>query len=84
MLREIGADILICGGIGGGAMKSPSGGGASACTPESAETRTRAVGFPAGRHTLVQNAEATCDHHDHGGDCGHHGRERHGEGCGPP
>ena len=80
MLREIGADILICGGIGGGARKALQEAGIRLYAGVSGDADRAVDSLLAG--TLVQNAEATCDHHDHGGDCGHHGRERHGEGCG--
>ena len=83
LLGEIGADTLICGGIGGGARKALQEAGIDLYAGVSGDADKAVESLLAG--TLVQNTEATCDHHGHehhGGDCGHHGHEHHGEGCG--
>ena len=83
LLREIGADTLICGGIGGGARKALQEAGIQLYAGVSGDADKAVDSLLAG--TLVQNTAATCDHHGHehhGEDCGHHGHGHHGEGCG--
>lgn len=78
VLRAIGADILICGGIGGGARMALQEAGVSLYAGVSGSADQAVEALLAG--TLAQNTEATCDHHGHEhhgeGGCGHHG------GCG--
>ncbi|MCR5595525.1 MAG: dinitrogenase iron-molybdenum cofactor biosynthesis protein [Lachnospiraceae bacterium] len=77
MLQELGAEVLICGGIGGGAIAAMN------------ETDIKVYAGAAGdadeliqdyiNGTLPENGDATCDHHDHeheghtDHDCGHGG-----------
>ena len=60
MLREIGLIILICGGIGGGARKALQEAGIRLYAGVSGDADRAVDSLLAG--TLVQNAEATCDH----------------------
>ena len=81
-LSGLGADALICGGIGGGAQSAVHNagvelyGGCSGAADEAVEA------FLAGN--LDYNPDVACDHHDHehgeGGCGGHHG-EGEGHGC---
>ena len=74
LLSSIGADVLICGGIGGGAQMALAeagiklyGGVTGSCD---AAVEALLVG------TLGFNPNAKCDHHDHHGEghtCGDHG-----------
>lgn len=75
VLRAIGADILICGGIGGGARMALQEAGVSLYAGVSGSADQAVEALLAG--TLAQNTEATCDHHGHEhhgeGGCGEHG-----------
>ena len=69
-LRAAGADVLICGGIGGGARTAlaDAGIGLYAGVRGSADDAVKSL--VAG--TLEYDPDARCDHHGHhGGDCGH-------------
>ena len=71
-------DVLICGGIGGGAQAALAQAGIKLCggVTGSADDAVRA--YLAG--TLDYSAEAQCSHHEHGD---HHcGEDRHGCGGG--
>ena len=78
-LSSMGVDVLICGGIGGGAQNALASagiklyGGASGSCDEAANALLRG--------TLVYNPDVQCSHHEehHGGECGHscHG-DKHG------
>lgn len=80
VLKEIGADTLICGGIGGGARMALQEAGINLYAGVSGDADQAVASLLAG--TLVQNTEATCDHHDHEhhgeGSCGSHGCGNHG------
>lgn len=72
VLRELGVDTLICGGLGGGARMALREAGIRLYAGVSGSADQAVASLLAG--TLAQNSEATCDHH---------GREHHGEeGCG--
>ena len=80
LLQGVGADTLICGGIGGGAQSALSQAGITlygGVTGSADEAVNRLI---AG--TLEYDPNVVCNHHhDHGdGDCGHHHHED-GEGC---
>ena len=85
VLRELGADTLICGGIGGGAQKALADAGITLYAGVSGSCDEAVKALLAGNLAYVQ--DATCDHHgehhhsDHaGGDhaCGEHGCGSHG------
>ena len=78
VLKALGADVLICGGIGGGASAALDAGGIKLYGGVSGSADEAA--FIAGR--LSYDPEARCDHHGHHGEehsCGHHGG---GHSCG--
>ena len=76
LLSEQGVDVLICGGIGGGAQMALAEAGIRLYAGCQGDADTRVAELLAG--TLVSADAATCDHHhgeehtcgDHG--CGHH------------
>lgn len=80
VLGTIGADTLICGGIGGGAINALAEAGINLYAGVSGSADAAAEALANG--TLEQSTSATCSHHGHGhgeghtcGDhgCGHHG-----------
>ena len=80
-LKDAGAEVLICGGIGGGAVQAMSEAGIKIYAGASGSADAAIESFVNG--TLPQVGEATCDHHGHdheGHD--HEGHEcSHGGGC---
>ncbi len=80
-LQEAGADVLICGGIGGGAINAMNEAGITIFAGASGNTDDVIKSYLDG--TLPQVGEATCDHHDHehegheGHDCSHGGHCHH-------
>ena len=82
VLAENGIDVLICGGIGGGAQNALREAGIALCAGAQGDTDDAVAAYLAG--SLV-DAGVTCDHH-HGQEhsCGDHGCGGHGEGhsCG--
>lgn len=80
VLKALGADVLICGGIGGGARAALDAGGINLYGGVSGSADEAVEAFIAGR--LSYDPEARCDHHGHHGEehsCGHHGG---GHSCG--
>ena len=83
-LAQNGAEVLICGGIGGGAQMALREAGIRLFggVTDSADEAVKA--FLAG--TLGYDPDVHCDHHgEHHGSCGHeghHGSCAHGESCG--
>ena len=83
---SLGADVIICGGIGGGAVQALTAAGIQLYAGVSGDADQAVEELLAGK--LSPNAEANCDHHGHGEghhDCkghgeGHHGCGGHGEG----
>ena len=75
-LEELGAEVLICGGIGGGAQVAMSEAGVRLFAGASGNADDAVKAFLDG--TLPEIGEATCDHHDHehqgGHDCSHGGK----------
>ncbi len=77
ILKKLGVDTLVCGGIGGGAKKALSEaniklyGGVSGNADASVEALLA--------EKLAFYSEATCDHHGehHNGVCGEHGCGKH-------
>ena len=82
LLSGLNADVLICGGIGGGAQAALAQAGIRLCGGVSGDADRAAESFAAG--SLAFDPNAGCDHHEH-----HHG-EAHtcgeqgcgGQGCG--
>ena len=77
ILTALGVDVLICGGIGGGAQAALAAAGIRLCGGVSGSADQAAAAFAAG--TLAFDPNAKCDHHGehhHGGNCGSHS-------CGP-
>ena len=77
-LTEAGVDVLICGGIGGGAQSALATagiklyGGVSGAADEAVEA------YLAGK--LDYNPDVRCSHHEHEHSCGEHkcGEDKHG------
>ncbi len=74
-LIEAGADVMICGGIGGGAIAAISESGIKVYAGASGKADDVIRSYLAG--TLAETSDATCDHHEHKGhgvqNCGHDG-----------
>ena len=70
-LKEAGADVLICGGIGAGAVMAMAEEGIKVYAGASGNADDVIASYIAG--ALPENGDATCDHHGHhhDGDCGH-------------
>ena len=71
-LKSAQADVLICGGIGGGAQTAMQEAGITLYGGNSGSADEAVQAFLA--NTLVQNDDPTCDHHGHGEghSCGSH------------
>lgn len=80
-LKEQGVEVLICGGIGGGAKMAMAEAGVQLFAGAAGDADEQVKSFIAGTLTYDPNTE--CHHHDHenGAGCGHHHHEG-GEGCG--
>ena len=80
-------DVLICGGIGGGAQAALAEAGIKVCSGASGNTDEAVEAYLAGE---LESAGTNCDHHNHeeghgcGGGCGHHDEDEAGcgSGCG--
>ena len=75
-LENMDAEVLICGGIGGGAQVAMSEAGIQLFAGAAGNADEVVKEYLAG--TLPQIGEATCDHHEHehhdGHDCSHGGK----------
>ena len=88
LLSEQGVDVLICGGIGGGAQAALAEAGVELCSGAEGDVDAAVEAYLNGTLT---SAGATCDHHDHeeghscGDHCGSHEEEESscGGSCGP-
>ena len=76
-LAEKGVDVLICGGLGGGARMALSSVGITVLPGVVGSADEAAAAFAENR--LEYNENATCHHHDgeEGHSCHHHGEEGH-------
>ena len=78
-LKNAQADVLICGGIGGGAQMAMQEAGIALYGGNMGSADEAVAAFLA--KTLVQNDNPTCDHHDHEHgeehSCGDHGCGSH-------
>ncbi len=74
-IKDTGAQVLICGGIGGGAQSALNEAGIRLYAGAAGKTDDVIKAYIDG--TLPENGDATCDHHDHEGheghDCSHGG-----------
>lgn len=79
ILKNSGVDMLICGGIGGGAQMAMREAGIKLYGGNSGNADDTVKAFLA--NSLVQNSEPTCNHHHHdhaeGHSCGDHGCGKH-------
>ena len=85
LLVEKGVDVLICGGIGGGAQMALKEAGIELFGGVVGGADSAVVAYL--KHQLVYNPEIKCNHHDHehgdGHDCGSHDCGSHcGGNCG--
>lgn len=80
ILRKLGTDVLICGGIGGGAKRALDEAGIRLYGGVTGECGAAVEALLAGR--LVYNPDVKCSHHEHehgdGHACGDHGCGDHG------
>lgn len=70
------ADVLICGGIGGGAKEALSEAGIELYGGVSGNADEAVKAFLAGN--LNYDADVHCEHHDHHGESGSCGEDKHG------
>ena len=77
LLSEVGIDVLICGGIGGGAQAALAEQGIELCAGASGDADAAVEAYLRGE---LENTGANCDHHHHGEDhsCAEHGCGGHG------
>ena len=76
LLADQTIDVLICGGIGGGAMAALEERGIEICAGANGDTDTAVEAYLKGE---LVSAGVTCDHHGEGHSCGHHDE---GHSCG--
>ena len=80
LLNDRGIDVLICGGIGGGAQAALSERGIELCAGASGNADEAVAAYLRGE---LENTGANCDHHGEGHSCGEHDCSGRGEhGCG--
>ena len=83
-LSQLKADVLICGGIGGGAQVALAEAGIALYAGVSGSADEAVAALLTGELTYVRNA--TCSHHDHehgeGHSCGSHCGSHDHQGCG--
>ncbi len=77
-LAEHKAELLICGGIGGGAQMALKEVGIKLYGGVSGDADEAVDAFLSGK--LAYDADVKCSHHEHGHSCGEHhcGEEKHG------
>ena len=78
LLKTLGADVLICGGIGGGAQMALADAGIKLYGGVSGSCDAAVVAYLA--NNLGYNPNVKCDHHDHEHNDGAHSCGNHG--CG--
>lgn len=78
LLSDKGIDVLICGGIGGGAQTALANAGIKLYGGVSGSADAAVQAFLDGR--LDYDPDVMCDHHEHeeGHSCGSHGCKDHG------
>ena len=75
VLTALNADVLICGGIGGGAQMALAAAGVQLFGGVSGSADAAVEALISGN--LLYNPNVQCNHHDHG--CGTHSCHHHGE-----
>lgn len=77
VLQQLGADVLVCGGIGGGARNALEAAGIKLVGGVAGSADDAAAAFAAG--TLESDPDYECHdhHHDHGDSCHHEGHTCH-------
>lgn len=78
VLNELNAEVLICGGIGGGAQAALAAANIKLYGGVSGSADDAVAAFLAGK--LDYNPDVMCNHHDHHGEghtCGEHGCGHH-------
>ena len=79
LLNDRDIDVLICGGIGGGAQAALEEQGIALCAGASGDADEAVKAYLSGE---LVNTGASCDHHEEGHSCGDHGCGGHEEdGC---
>ena len=76
LLSGQGIDVLICGGIGGGAQAALAEKGIELCAGASGDADEAVAAYLRGE---LKNTGANCDHHGEGHSCGEHSCADHGE-----
>ena len=78
LLAEQGIDVLICGGIGGGAQSALATAGIKLYDGVSGAADEAVEAYLAGK--LDYNPDVRCSHHEHEHSCGEHkcGEDKHG------
>lgn len=80
LLKEANVELLICGGIGGGAVNALANIGVRVIGGAEGNVKKVAEDFAAG--TLATNPDFACNHHHHEGEgCGHGHGEDHSCNC---
>ena len=83
VLKDRGVDLLICGGIGGGAVNALANAGIEVVSGASGNTDDAVEAY---LHGDLVSSGTNCDHHEHHGEehecCGHHDEEGQGGCCG--
>lgn len=74
-LKELGAEVLICGGIGGGARNALAEAGIRLFPGACGNADIQVEAYLGG--TLNYNPDTMCNHHHHEGECGEHKGEDH-------
>ena len=74
VLAELGIDVLICGGIGGGAQAALANAGIEVCAGAQGSADEAVAAYLRGELT---DAGVTCDHHGAHHECGEHGCGEH-------
>jgi FKBP-type peptidyl-prolyl cis-trans isomerase 2 len=72
-------DVVICGGIGGGAQAALEAQGIELCAGASGDADEAVKAYLRGE---LVNTGANCDHHGEGHTCGHHDGDSCGDSCG--
>ena len=74
LLAGKGIDVLICGGIGGGAVNALTAAGIELCAGQSGSADEAVEAYLRGE---LENSGANCDHHGEGHECGHSHEDGH-------
>ena len=78
LLGDNAVDVIICGGIGGGAQSALEAQGIELCAGASGNADEAVEAYLRGE---LINTGANCDHHGEGHSCGHHEGDNCGDSC---